>query len=231
MTRLPRCLVDDVDADAPAVPDDGRRHLERSLRVRDGDLVELVDGRGGRARAQWRRGASPHVVERAPRAAPPEASITLGVGAPRLPRLEWLVEKAAEFGVAEVVPVTLRFAERTPGDGRLDRLRRKAASALVQSGGLHATRIAPPTDLAELLARDWGSIWFGAPPDDAVDDAVEGAAPRPPHLVVVGPEGGLADDEFAALEARGGRPVSLGPNVLRVETAAIALVALSYARA
>ncbi len=225
MTRTPRCLVDDVDAPTPNVDADMRRHLERSLRMRDGESVELVDGRGGWARATWQRGGTPVVVDRAPRAPCPADTISLAIGAPRLPRLEWLVEKAAELGVADVIPIETEHAERTPGRGRLERLRRKAASALLQSRGLHALAISEATSLDAALARGWDTIWLGSTPDDA-------ATPPPPArgrlLIVVGPEGGLTSEEHAAVETAGGQGVTIGPAVLRVETAAIALAALSY---
>jgi 16S rRNA (uracil1498-N3)-methyltransferase len=160
-------------------------------------------------------------VERRPR----PAALVLAVGAGDRDRFGWLVEKATELGVTELVPLE---TERTAGvasrlrDGQLDRVRRQALEAIKQCGAAWVPDVHAPEPLARFVARDRpGRRWLaeaGGPPLPAELDGS-------PVTVVVGPEGGLADGERAALAAADYRPVGLGLHTLRFETAALAAAA------
>jgi 16S rRNA (uracil1498-N3)-methyltransferase len=204
---------------------DEARHLVRVMRCRVGDEVVAFDGRGtswrarvasiGRDEAVLDLGAA--VVEAATRDAP----LTLAVALPKGDRQKWLVEKLTELGVPRLVPlVTTRgVAEATPA--AVERLGRSVIEACKQCGRDTLMAIAEPRTVAEVVAahRAMGGIVV----------ADRGGAPLAgfdrPVVALVGPEGGFTAEELVAVEAAGGRRVSLGPHVLRIETAAIALAA------
>jgi 16S rRNA (uracil1498-N3)-methyltransferase len=204
-------------------------HHLRVRRASDGELVELRDGAGlvGTGRLAGSPAGWEVQVEEARREARP-AALTLAVGAGDKERFGWLVEKAAELGVARVVPLE---TERTAGvasrlrAAQVDKLRRLSLETLKQCGSAWATEVADPVSLAELIA--------GAGATDGVRWLAEaGGGPPPAELdagevtVVVGPEGGFTPGEADRLRAAGYRPVSLGPLTLRFETAALAAAAI-----
>jgi 16S rRNA (uracil1498-N3)-methyltransferase len=204
---------------------DEARHLVRVMRCRVGDEVVAFDGRGtswrarvasiGRDEAVLDLGAA--VVEAATRDAP----LTLAVALPKGDRQKWLVEKLTELGVPRLVPlVTTRgVAEATPA--AVERLGRSVIEACKQCGRDTLMAIAEPRTVAEVVAAHRAT--------GGIVGADRGGAPLAgfdrPVVALVGPEGGFTAEELAAVEAAGGRRVSLGPHVLRIETAAIALAA------
>jgi hypothetical protein len=153
LSQPPRSLVDDLSPDEVALDERSRHHLERVLRVRAGEPIELVDGRGGLARARWAASGRARIDERLPPQPPPRDPLVLAVAPPRLPRLEWLVEKACELDVSELVLIDAARAERLPGEGRLERLQRIADEALLQCRRLHRMPVRAPVGLEALLAR------------------------------------------------------------------------------
>jgi 16S rRNA (uracil1498-N3)-methyltransferase len=215
-----------VEGERYRLSEEESHHL-RVRRAADGELVEIRDGAGlvgtGRLTSSG-PGWEVEVMQagREPRAAP----LTLAVGAGDKERFAWLVEKAAELGVARVVPLD---TERTAGvatrlrAGQIGRLRRLALETLKQCGAAWAAEISDPVTLHQLIA---------APPNGACWLADPGGAPAPaaldqrPVTVVVGPEGGLTPGEIAQLRACGYHPVAFAPFTLRFETAALAAAAI-----
>ncbi|MEL6691366.1 MAG: RsmE family RNA methyltransferase, partial [Pseudomonadota bacterium] len=140
-------------------------------------------------------------------------------------RTDFIVEKAAELGAARILPVQTDF---TQGERiRQDRLQAHAVAAAEQCGGTYVPEVAPLTKLSQVLA-DW-------PADRKLmfcDEAAEGGdLPRASDgagtswAIVIGPEGGFSDAERATLRALG-HTVSLGPRILRADTAAVAAMTL-----
>jgi len=143
MAHVPRCLVDDLSPAIVPLPEASRRHLLTVLRLQTGGELLLHDGRGGLAHAELLEGARARIVSReAP--APPGPAVVLAVAVPRLPRLEWLVEKAAELEVARLVLLRTRHGERDLSPARGDRLQRLADEALLQCGRRHRLEIRGP---------------------------------------------------------------------------------------
>ncbi len=227
MVHVPHCLVDDLAPESVPLPESARRHLLSVLRLRPGAALLLHDGRGGVAQAELQAGDRARIRLREPPAAPPPP-LALAVAMPRLPRLEWLVEKLAELDVARLVLLRTRYGERDIGAARLGRLRRLADEALLQCGRRWRLELEGPCSLEQALGvLGTADLWLATP------DAPARAAPatRPGGvLACIGPEGGFARDELAALRAAGARDVRLGHNVLRVETAALALAVLALDR-
>lgn len=200
------------------------------LRVRRGgerEVIRLVDGQGtvGFGSVDVSNHGA-HVtldrIEREPQPTP----LVLAVGAGDKDRFLWLAEKATELGVTRLVPIetqrTHSVATRVR-DGHIDRLRKRAVEALKQSGGAWAPEIVAPTGLERFLGeRREGKVfvlnWEGEPLPALL-------MPEEPVTALVGPEGGFTPEELQAALRAGFRRASLGPNVLRFETAALAAAA------
>jgi len=217
-------------------PHDGRavlagdeaRHLARVMRCAVGDEVVVFDGRGSSWRARvatiGRDEVGLELGAAATAPALPRVPLTLAVALPKGERQKWLVEKLTELGVERLVPLatTRGVAEATPA--AVERLSRGVIEACKQCGRDALMQIGGPKSVAEVVGdAGSGTVLLVADRDGVPleEIATEG------NLVValVGPEGGLTEGEIATVEAAGGRRVSLGPHVLRVETAAIALAA------
>ena len=213
-TSAAHVLVDDVEAPEP----DGAavHHLTRVLRLRDGEPVTVTDGRGRWRSCRMRAGGlEPD--------GPPEATVmpapalTVAVAPPKGDRAEWLVQKCTEIGVDRIVLLSAeRSVVRWDGERATrhgDRLRRVAAEAAMQSRRVWWPELVGPVAAGSLLPTV-----AAAEPD--------GRAIGPGDVTVaVGPEGGWSTAELAVAAHR----VTLGPHVLRVETAAVVAAALMVA--
>jgi 16S rRNA (uracil1498-N3)-methyltransferase len=164
-------------------------------------------------------------------------AITLVQGMPKGDKLEAIVRAATELGVARVWPAlcvrTIVRLEPARWRDRARRWQRVAREAAKQSGRAVIPEVEPPRPLAEWLAAgertDLGlCLWEGG--GAPLGGALAGAGAPRSALVVVGPEGGLAEDEVEAARARGLAVVSLGRRILRTETAGPAIVAILQAR-
>lgn len=229
------------------LPEQAARHL-RVLRLKASSAVELTDGRGNRARARVVSVDKKRVVCQvdAPGAAPEQrAKVVLVQALPKGAKLEGMVRALTELGVSAV---HLALCERGvprprtgPTHGRLERLQRVAREACVQSGRARAPLIHLPAPLLEAAGRAPAHarrvvFWEGA--DASLDNALSlspaalspaAQSKTPPEQqvwLVVGPEGGLSETEVMALSALRYRQASLGPCLLRVETAAVVASAL-----
>lgn len=188
--------------------------------------VRLRDGQGmiGAGVARSGHGAAQVLVERAEQVPRPD-SLVLAVAAGDRDRFAWLVEKATELGVTEILPVeterTTAVASRIR-EGQLGRLRRRALEATKQCGAAWAPLIHPARSLAELLGRPpAGKRWMA----DSAGASPPAGFGLEPTLILVGPEGGLSEREAESAEAAGFEPVRLAQHLLRFETAAIAAAA------
>jgi 16S rRNA (uracil1498-N3)-methyltransferase len=213
-----------------ALPPGAARHAQ-VRRVQPGDALVLFDGGGadwpaevvamGRQSVQVRVGAPQPVDRELPFA------VTLAVGMPANERMDWLVEKATELGVARLQPLVCeRSVLRLDGE-RAQRKREHwqaiAVAACEQSGRARVPVVEAPLALPPWLAAGAAAgerllLSPGAP------SLAAGRAPAP-ICALSGPEGGLAPAEEAAARAAGFAPVGLGPRVLRAETAPLALLA------
>jgi 16S rRNA (uracil1498-N3)-methyltransferase len=221
---LPRLFVDAALAEAAAVTVDGN-YLASVLRLGPGDKVKLFDDRTGEWLAEiveaGKKRVTLRIVERL-REREDVPDLWLVFAPVKRGRIDWLVEKATELGVARLVPAITR---RTIVDKlNLDRLRAHAVEAAEQCERTALPRLDEPRKLDALL-KDWPAervLWFA--------DEAGGApfAPAPgPAAILIGPEGGFTDEERAAIRALPqARPVSLGPRILRADTAALAAISL-----
>ena len=215
------------------LPEGASRHVQ-VLRLQPGDALTLFDGRGGEWAAQvllmGRREVRVQIDAFVDVSRELPLAVTLAVGMPANERMDALVEKACELGVAAIQPLVCeRSVLRLAGERahkKVAHWQAVAVAACEQSGRTRLPAIAPVQALGAWLA--------GLPPPDATPRLLLGftdavALPTPgAHAAVLalsGPEGGLGPAEEAAARARGFTAVSLGPRVLRADTAPLALLA------
>ncbi len=206
-------------------------YLRDVLRLGPGAALEVFDGRGGAYAARVEDGGATLVLGARRDVPRPAARVRLAFALARGERCDLVVQKATELGVTRLSPfgaarsVVRLDAERAAG--RRQRWERIAGEAARQCGRADVPTVDAPDALVAVLASAAPGARLvvlyeggGEPLADTVDrDASE-------HVLVIGPEGGFAPDEVDACVARGARLATLGPRVLRFETAAIAAVAL-----
>ena len=199
-------------------------YLGNVMRLKEGDCALLFDGLSG----EWlgrvieaKKKGMTLALERRTREQEAVPDLWLAFAPVKRAQTDWLVEKATELGVARLLPVTTRrtIVERV----KLERLQAIAVEAAEQCNRTSVPEIAEPQPLERLLAgRDPGRALYFA--DEGGGEPAAGAFKPGPALILTGPEGGFTDDERAAIRAAPAVPVSLGPRILRAETAALAAV-------
>jgi 16S rRNA (uracil1498-N3)-methyltransferase len=226
-----RFFVDEVRRSEASIEGEEAEHLTRVLRAEPGQRYEICDGARlflAEIVEARKRAVRFRVIEELP-VQEPAARVTLWMSLIKFDRFEWVVEKATELGVARIVPVrtdrTDKGLEFAAGK-RVERWSKIARAAAQQSRRVSAPEIAATVDVRQ-AARDEAARRLcleetpGSPPLLAAL-----GSPAPTMSILVGPEGGWTDREREGLAASGWAAVSLGPNVLRAETAAVAALAV-----
>jgi 16S rRNA (uracil1498-N3)-methyltransferase len=224
-----------------ALPPGTARHVQ-VLRHQPGQTITLFNGDGG----QWtatithmgRSEVRARVDQFEPRECEATRPVTLAVGMPANDRMDWLVEKATELGVHAIEPLhTAHSVLRLNGE----RAQKKqahwqsvAVAACEQCGRNRVPTVAPVADMAPWLGMSAArpglrlvlSLAHGT---QTLADALRGVDADTPLAFLSGPEGGLSPQEDAQARAAGWLPVTLGPRVLRAETAALAALVVATA--
>ena len=209
-------FVDQLDS--PTLGDDDQHHLGRVLRLRDGESVTASNGRGQWRACVWRDGAL-EVAGEVVASAPPSARCAVAFTPVKGDRNEWAVQKLTEIGIDEVIilaPTQHSVVRWSDADKQLRKLRVVAREAAMQSRRVWLPNIVGLAALHEVCAGDGAAV---ADPDGVALHA--GVS-----LVVVGPEGGFAEEELPAGVPR----VQLGDTILRAETATLVAATLLVAR-
>jgi 16S rRNA (uracil1498-N3)-methyltransferase len=184
----------------------------------------VFDGTSGEWLARISEGAKKRMtlsVERRTREAETVPDVWLAFAPVKRAQTDWLVEKATELGVARLIPVMTQrtVAERV----KLERLEAIAIEAAEQCGRTMLPQIVEPATLKQLLSQNSRTLYFA---DEAGGEPAAAALKRGPALILTGPEGGFTDEERALVRAAANAvPISLGPRILRAETAALAALA------
>jgi 16S rRNA (uracil1498-N3)-methyltransferase len=218
--------------------EDESRHL-RSVRLDEGETISLTDGRGrmNAARLGKMRGRQREAMLLEALPAPAALPLELAVAVGNRNRMLWLIEKATEFGVPVISLVETSRSKSVADAGRSRGFRtkaeRRALAALKQSGGVQLPEVRAPEAISEFARR---FALSGTGTGVLLDPAGPALAARlagksDPVTVLVGPEGGLTDEEIRDCIGAGFLPAGLGPTVLRFETAALAAVVLVAQRA
>ncbi|MCK2089526.1 16S rRNA (uracil(1498)-N(3))-methyltransferase [Thauera aromatica] len=218
------------------LPEALAHHALRVLRLREGEALALFDGEGGEVAARLVVRGKTAVAVLGERSAADRESplqVVLVQALATGDKMDWIVQKAVELGVAAIQPVQAERSVLRLGGERADKRvahwQQVAVSACEQCGRNRIPEVRPVQALGQWLASHREARNYLLAPGGASGFA---DAPRPPagvHLLV-GPEGGWSEAELAAADAAGCQRVSLGPRVLRTETAGLAALAVVQAR-
>ncbi len=218
------------------LPADEAKHAAKVLRLRAGDEVCAMDGAGRRWRGELVEadGLAVRLLEELPSNEAP-ARITVYEGLPKADKLDFIAQKLTELGAARLMPVKMERCvvklDAKDGVKRRERLLKIAREAAKQCGRGLPMDVTEPLDWREALSQMARHDALLIPWEDA-----RGARMRDVHAqlpdardigVVIGPEGGMSPSEVDAMRAVGGRTVTLGPRILRTETAAVVAAALA----
>ncbi|MBO4340916.1 MAG: 16S rRNA (uracil(1498)-N(3))-methyltransferase [Bacteroidales bacterium] len=213
---------------------DESTHCVRVLRHREGDEIDVVDGRGSlyhcRITSDNPKGAEAEVLSREENWHSHPYRLTVGCCPTKNnDRFEWFVEKATELGVDTIIPLIGERSERKVY--KTERPRRIALSAAKQSLKARIPVIEEPVEVSDFVKQDRGGVkliaycFQGETPRMSISDAMEG---KTDITVLIGPEGDFSPEEAALAIAHGYIPVHLGPSRLRTETAAVTAVEAVY---
>ena len=232
MTRR-RWIADEVSGDRAALLGKNAEHLARVLRARLGQQFEIATPSGVRL-GEIVEIESDRVVfstrDLPPPGPDPETARThLYLAVFKFDRFEWAVEKCTELGVASIVPVIARRTDAHLASAvskRVDRWRRIAREAAQQSRRSFVPEIFEPRKLAELILDAPGKriVLAETEREHRLADAL---GPERELSLAIGPEGGWTESELASFDDHGWLRASLGPNILRTETAAIAALVIA----
>jgi 16S rRNA (uracil1498-N3)-methyltransferase len=226
--------------DACVPLDDAQAHHARKvLRLRDGAEVEVFSGRGRVGRGVLRSEAAAagardaaacvaltqvHEVERS------RPEIDVAAAFPKGPRADDMVEQLSQAGVDHVIPLHTRRGVVLPGAGKLARYERALIESAKQCGRNFLMTVTEPATLDQVFTRGHdlrllADPWAAGPDAPPPTPQVFRAARR--VLILIGPEGGWMEDELHAAGHAGCTPWLLGPQVMRIETAAVAAAAIA----
>lgn len=209
-------------------------HLSRVLRVKKGDYLTLFNGEGGEYKAIIthidKKGVIVDILSHSLREAESPIEIHLAQGIARGEKMDFIIQKAVELGVNTVTPL---ITERC--NVRLDNEREEKRSKHWQSVAISACeqsgRNRVPTILSPVLLKEWlpcvkADKCFVLSPYVEAKLLPAALSQHASIVLLIGPEGGLSDQEVSAALQHGFLPLNLGPRVLRTETASIASIAI-----
>ena len=225
---------------------DQAHHAINVMRYREGDRIVIFDGRGSEHEAEIEQLSKKQLIARLLESRrvdrPLARSVTIVVALPKGDRQKFLVEKLVELGVTTLIPLATSRSVAAVNPKVIDRIEKHIIEASKQCGRNYLMQIGSPlsvselsgggADLTQALERSDAARESDALPTDATlkllahpynAEGLSGvtAEPSQPVAIVIGPEGGFTDPEVASLIESGWQPVSLGPTILRIETAAM----------
>ena len=203
-------------------------HAFHVLRLREGDKIGLLDGKGMRAIARIvtisKKGVSAEVEEESLTPKPMRSLQLVIAPVKNMDRFEWLVEKATEIGVAAITPVICRRSERK--DLKTERLRKLIISASKQSQRTWFPELEEAVTMNDFLSRPLSGDGFIAHCMEGEKSGTSGLSKAENATVLIGPEGDFDAEEVKLAVQKGFQPLSLGDTRLRTETAGLVAVTL-----
>jgi 16S rRNA (uracil1498-N3)-methyltransferase len=236
-----RWIADTWDEATASLEGNQAAHLIRVLRAQPGMEFDVVaGGRVWHSVVAGITGDSVRFNLVAEVEADPALPVTLLLSVFKFDRMEWAIEKATELGAACILPVIARRSEKhlaQAAAGRVERWRRLALEASKQARRSDVLRIEDPLPLKTAVQGDAQAVRLVLAEQErsttlrhALSEALDAAGDNVPAIrMAVGPEGGWAAEEEALFDTENWKPVSLGPRILRAETAAITAMAVTAA--
>ncbi len=214
--------------------DEAAHYVGKVLRLRAGEMLALFNGNEGEHLAEVvsvdKKRVTLQLISTVQNSADPVLPIHLGLGISRGERMDYAIQKATEAGVSSIIPLlTERCEVKLKGervDNRLSHWSRIAISACEQSGRCMVPVIETPLLLPEWLARAHVGVSFVL--DHRGTQGYPVVSNPAAVTLLVGPEGGLSDEEVKAAQSNGFQSVRLGPRVLRTETAPVIAIAIAH---
>jgi 16S rRNA (uracil1498-N3)-methyltransferase len=238
MSKPPRFFIttDQVHGSQIVVSGDDLRHIRTVLRKRPGDTLLLLDGEGTEYTATISRMEKSEIyaeivsgVKKVIR----QPLVTLGQGLPKSDKMDWIVQKATELGVSDIVPlITERTIVKAKDEGkRISRWQKIAREAAMQSSRPDIPQVRPMASFPDfLLSLDPRPLTLLLFPWEEGTEPVKNVLRQKIGvkniIVLIGPEGGFSSVEAGMAKEKGFHLISLGPNILRSETAAVAVLSM-----
>ena len=240
MTRR-RWIADTWDEATASIAGSQAEHLTRVLRAQAGMEFEVVAG--GHVWHSAIAGITGDTVRFnliAEVEADPALPVTLLLSIFKFDRMEWAIEKVTEMGAERIVPMIARRSEKhlaQAAQGRVERWRRMALEASKQARRSDVLRVDDPMMLKEALQAEPQALRLVLAEQErsttlrhALEEALRAGGDETPAIrMAAGPEGGWTAEEEGMFDAEGWKPVSLGPRILRAETAAMTAMAVAAA--
>ncbi len=228
-----RFFTNEIQPNTAVVRGEDVKHIAKVLRLRAGDSVLLCDGRGNECDAAIANVASDAVTfDTQPwrkAETEPKTEVTLFQCLPKAGKMETIIQKCVELGACGFVPVQSErcvVVLKPPYEGRIERWQRVSEEAAKQSRRGVIPPVALPAALDKLDFADFDTVLVAFENEQTVSLKTalrENCGAR--VAIVIGPEGGFSDAEIETLTEKGARSVSLGPRILRTETAGMAMLA------
>ena len=233
MAHVSRIHVSGRIAPGPfSLTGEAAKRLISVMRVQPGEPVLLFSGDGSEWQASVASVARDRLVlqvsGQARRSVPPTVGLEVWAAMVRPQRFDWLIEKCTEAGVDVIRPLTSQYSARgeTASASRAERWNRIAIEASEQCGRLSLPVIGPLAAFADLLEPHGHPVFIAQPGGQSIFELEPLLPVRGTAIIAIGPEGGFSEDEVRTARSRGALSLSLGSNILRTETAALAATML-----
>jgi 16S rRNA (uracil1498-N3)-methyltransferase len=232
---------EDIDGGQAWIRGEEWRHMARALRLKQGDSLVLLDGTGKRYRGLvqelGKAVARVRLLDFREDEGESALRLWLAQGLPKGDKMDFIVQKAAELGVWGVIPLemersVLRLYSQERRENRQERWQKVAREAVKQCGRSRIPQVFPPCPLETLGPRLEEGLCLvpwekgGAPLKEWLREPGRIPGAQKDVLVIVGPEGGIEETEMAFLKKYECAPLSLGPRILRTETAGLAVLSV-----
>lgn len=224
---------EDISSDIVTVTGDQARHLALVLRVKPSDMISVLDGSGYeyecRIASVHKKEIKAEVIGKVPYSAESPISITLAQSISKGERMDIAIQKSTELGAIRIIPVITERSQ-VKHTHKVERWRKIALSAAQQSGRDKVPDIDEPTRLEEFLGSippgSSGIIFFEEKRERNLKKVLSGFKGIKEITILIGPEGGFTKEEVVAASEKGFIAASLGPRILRTETAPITALSI-----
>lgn len=229
-----RFFTTDINDNHAVIHGDDVKHISKVLRLKTGDVIQICNGNGKECDAQI-TSISKDTVEAETKewrlsASEPLTKITLFQCLPKAGKMEIIIQKCVELGVNAVVPVQSErcvVVLKPPYESRIERWQRVSEEASKQSRRGMIPSVSEPCALQNLSFESFDTVLVAYEDERTVTlkSVLKSSKCMRSVAIIIGPEGGFSENEIGLLETKGARCVSLGPRILRTETAGMAMLA------